>query len=399
MELLNRASWLTQRTIYDADRNLRKGVAPDETHSVPGPHRQGADRPAGPRPRASSTSGRCSLSQLAGDLLRVSVRVPGQRGVRRPDRRRGGPVGGAAAAAGAHRRRLRGDAGDVSCRGPGTTIGLTTPRASSLLADGHGGVVRRSASTWRSLHLEHVRRADTNSGRRPRDRSPGRPSGDERPGRVDLPAAALRQALPAVHPDSDGDDPTSTPGSGLGTPTRSWLGRAAAAQVVPARRGGGRGAVRRRADRPARRVRRGLGGGRASPPATRTGTGRTTPEDTGGDRWLDPSGGAGVWSSYALLAAVVVAVRRTPPTRWPAAAPGGAHGRGGGRRHDPDWPAGDGPGTGLQDAAGADRSRPTVGSLTGCPRCTARPAASTRRSATPAWSGTTTTWAARRPGC
>ena len=32
VELLNLASWLTQRTIYESDRNIRKGVALDETH-------------------------------------------------------------------------------------------------------------------------------------------------------------------------------------------------------------------------------------------------------------------------------------------------------------------------------------------------------------------------------
>ena len=72
MELLNLASWLTQRTIYDADRNLRKGVALDETHFL-------SQVPTGKVliDRLARDSRKFNVralfaSQLAGDLLRVS---------------------------------------------------------------------------------------------------------------------------------------------------------------------------------------------------------------------------------------------------------------------------------------------------------------------------------------
>ncbi|MHA6623928.1 ATP-binding protein [Pseudonocardia sichuanensis] len=72
VELLNLASWLTQRTIYDADRNLRKGVALDETHFL-------SQVPTGKVliDRLARDSRKFNVralfaSQLAGDLLRVS---------------------------------------------------------------------------------------------------------------------------------------------------------------------------------------------------------------------------------------------------------------------------------------------------------------------------------------
>ncbi len=111
VELLNLASWLTQRTIYTADRNLRKGVALDETHFLSqNPDRQGPHRPARPRlaqvqrPRAVRLPARRRPAAGAG------LRLAGQRRVRGPHRRRGGPGRRAAPAAGAHRGRLRGDA-------------------------------------------------------------------------------------------------------------------------------------------------------------------------------------------------------------------------------------------------------------------------------------------------
>lgn len=72
VELLNLASWLTQRTIYDADRNTRKGVALDETHFL-------SQVPTGKVliDRLARDSRKFNVramfaSQLAGDLLRVS---------------------------------------------------------------------------------------------------------------------------------------------------------------------------------------------------------------------------------------------------------------------------------------------------------------------------------------
>jgi hypothetical protein len=72
VELLNLASWLTQRTIYDADRNARKGVALDETHFL-------SQVPTGKVliDRLARDSRKFNVralfaSQLAGDLLRVS---------------------------------------------------------------------------------------------------------------------------------------------------------------------------------------------------------------------------------------------------------------------------------------------------------------------------------------
>ncbi len=72
VELLNLASWLTQRTIYEADRNQRKGVALDETHFL-------SQVPTGKVliDRLARDSRKFNVralfaSQLAGDLLRVS---------------------------------------------------------------------------------------------------------------------------------------------------------------------------------------------------------------------------------------------------------------------------------------------------------------------------------------
>jgi len=72
VELLNLASWLTQRTIYEADRNIRKGVALDETHFL-------SQVPTGKVliDRLARDSRKFNVralfaSQLAGDLLRVS---------------------------------------------------------------------------------------------------------------------------------------------------------------------------------------------------------------------------------------------------------------------------------------------------------------------------------------
>ena len=111
VELLNLASWLTQRTIYDADRNLRKGVALDETHFL-------SQVPTGKVliDRLARDSRKFNVralfaSQLAGDLLRVSGFASLVNAVFvGPDGRRAGPGGGTAAAARADGRRLRADA-------------------------------------------------------------------------------------------------------------------------------------------------------------------------------------------------------------------------------------------------------------------------------------------------
>jgi hypothetical protein len=71
VELLNLASWLTQRTIYTSDRNLRKGVALDETHflSQIATGKVLIDRLA--RDSRKFNVRALFASQLAGDLLRV----------------------------------------------------------------------------------------------------------------------------------------------------------------------------------------------------------------------------------------------------------------------------------------------------------------------------------------
>ena len=78
---------------------------------VPGAHRQGADRPAGPRLPQVQRARAVRLPAGRRPAAGVRLRVPGQRGVRRPHRRRRGADRGAAAAAGAHRGGLRAAAG------------------------------------------------------------------------------------------------------------------------------------------------------------------------------------------------------------------------------------------------------------------------------------------------
>jgi hypothetical protein len=162
VELLNLASWLTQRTIYEADRNLRKGVALDETHFL-------SQVPTGKVliDRLARDSRKFNVralfaSQLAGDLLRVSgfASLVNAVFVGRTD---------------------DGEAQDEALRllkvpigvGYEQMLGTLSPRPRHddrpddtprqfVFADGHGGV-EKVRIDLEGPHLEHVRAAlDTN---------------------------------------------------------------------------------------------------------------------------------------------------------------------------------------------------------------------------------------------
>lgn len=162
VELLNLASWLTQRTIYEADRNLRKGVALDETHFL-------SQVPTGKVliDRLARDSRKFNVralfaSQLAGDLLRVSgfASLVNAVFVGRTD---------------------DGEAQDEALRllkvptgvGYEQMLGTLSPRPRHddrpddtprqfVFADGHGGV-EKIRIDLEAPHLEHVRAAlDTN---------------------------------------------------------------------------------------------------------------------------------------------------------------------------------------------------------------------------------------------
>jgi hypothetical protein len=162
VELLNLASWLTQRTIYDADRNLRKGVALDETHFL-------SQVPTGKVliDRLARDSRKFNVralfaSQLAGDLLRVSgfASLVNAVFVGRTD------DGEAQSEA---LRLLRVPTGV----GYEQLLGTLSPRPRHddrpddtprqfIFADGHGGV-EKIRIDLEAPHLEHVRQAlDTN---------------------------------------------------------------------------------------------------------------------------------------------------------------------------------------------------------------------------------------------
>jgi hypothetical protein len=162
VELLNLASWLTQRTIYDADRNLRKGVALDETHFL-------SQVPTGKVliDRLARDSRKFNVralfaSQLAGDLLRVSgfASLVNAVFVGRTD------DGEAQAEA---LRLLKVPTGV----GYEQMLGTLSPRPRHddrpddtprqfIFADGHGGV-EKIRIDLEAPHLEHVREAlDTN---------------------------------------------------------------------------------------------------------------------------------------------------------------------------------------------------------------------------------------------
>jgi len=162
VELLNLASWLTQRTIYDADRNTRKGVALDETHFL-------SQVPTGKVliDRLARDSRKFNVralfaSQLAGDLLRVSgfASLVDAVFVGRTDD----------AQAQAEALRLLKVPTDV---GYEQMLGTLSPRPRHddrpddtprqfVFADGHGGV-EKIRIDLEAPHLQHVREAlDTN---------------------------------------------------------------------------------------------------------------------------------------------------------------------------------------------------------------------------------------------
>jgi AAA domain-containing protein len=162
VELLNLASWLTQRTIYDADRNLRKGVALDETHFL-------SQVPTGKVliDRLARDSRKFNVralfaSQLAGDLLRVSgfASLVNAVFVGRTDDEQ---------AQSEALRLLRVPTGV----GYEQMLGTLSPRPRHddrpddtprqfVFADGHGGV-EKIRIDLEAPHLEHVREAlDTN---------------------------------------------------------------------------------------------------------------------------------------------------------------------------------------------------------------------------------------------
>ncbi len=162
VELLNLASWLTQRTIYDADRNLRKGVALDETHFL-------SQVPTGKVliDRLARDSRKFNVralfaSQLAGDLLRVSGfaslvnavfvgRTDDEEAQRDALRLLKVPTGVG------YEQML----GTLSPRPRNDDRPDDTPRQ-FVFADGHGGV-EKIRIDLEAPHLEHVREAlDTN---------------------------------------------------------------------------------------------------------------------------------------------------------------------------------------------------------------------------------------------
>ncbi|TWF77671.1 AAA domain-containing protein [Pseudonocardia hierapolitana] len=162
VELLNLASWLTQRTIYDADRNLRKGVALDETHFL-------SQVPTGKVliDRLARDSRKFNVralfaSQLAGDLLRVSGfaslvnavfvgRTDDEEAQRDALRLLKVPTGVG------YEQML----GTLSPRPRNDDRPDDTPRQ-FIFADGHGGV-EKIRIDLEAPHLEHVREAlDTN---------------------------------------------------------------------------------------------------------------------------------------------------------------------------------------------------------------------------------------------
>ncbi|GEL19998.1 ATP-binding protein [Pseudonocardia asaccharolytica] len=205
VELLNLASWLTQRTIYDADRNLRKGVALDETHFL-------SQVPTGKVliDRLARDSRKFNVralfaSQLAGDLLRVSgfASLVNAVFVGRTDDEE----------AQAEALRLLKVPTGV---GYEQLLGTLSPRPRHddrpddtprqfVFADGHGGV-EKIRIDLEAPHLEHVREAlDTNpDARRVSARGlPGTTAGAAEVRAPDEPAAALGPGDVELDGDSD----------------------------------------------------------------------------------------------------------------------------------------------------------------------------------------------------
>ena len=394
VELLNLASWLTQRTIYDADRNLRKGVALDETHFL-------SQVPTGKVliDRLARDSRKFNVralfaSQLAGDLLRVSgfASLVNAVFVGRTDDEE---------AQAEALRLLRVPTGV----GYEQMLGTLSPRPRHddrpddtprqfVFADGHGGV-EKIRIDLEAPHLDHVREAlDTNpdANRIAVQRDPGGAAALRAPGR----------ARPA--------------GRGAGERTE------AARRAVRARNGAGHGpplpaadgrAARRRGARPLRRPRR--PGGRRRTVGQRRERQRITARPAAGPPGADRvPGGRAVTErparscrSLVLAAAVLVAVLvRSLRARRPAAARsgrggsvallivtglvGGVGAASGRRRSRRAWSA-------RSRRSRTGRGRGSSGRWTRRPWAPVSRAASTTRSATPAWSGTTTTSAAPAP--
>ena len=246
VELLNLASWLTQRTIYDADRNLRKGVALDETHFL-------SQVPTGKVliDRLARDSRKFNVralfaSQLAGDLLRVSgfASLVNAVFVGRTDDERG-PGRGAAAAAGADRGRLRADAGHA--------VAAAAARRPA----------RRHAAAVRVRRRARRRREDPH---RPRGAAPGPRARGARhePGRQpDRRARRTRAGGGAAGPGRA--RPAGRGGSTSAPRPRAARSARATVPGTPPPLAAGRGrAARRRGPRPVRRPRR--PGGRRRPP-------------------------------------------------------------------------------------------------------------------------------------
>jgi len=214
VELLNLASWLTQRTIYDADRNIRKGVALDETHFL-------SQVPTGKVliDRLARDSRKFNVralfaSQLAGDLLRVSGfaslvnavfvgRTDDEEAQTEALRLLRVPTGVG------YEQML----GTLSPRPRHDDRPDDTPRQ-FVFADGHGGV-EKIRIDLEAPHLDHVREAlDTNpDANRVAVRGVPLPSGDA--GRAPdepRPVGARHVVVPAGGIDLDDDtDPAQLP--------------------------------------------------------------------------------------------------------------------------------------------------------------------------------------------
>ncbi|HLU58752.1 MAG TPA: ATP-binding protein [Pseudonocardia sp.] len=234
VELLNLASWLTQRTIYDADRNLRKGVALDETHFL-------SQVPTGKVliDRLARDSRKFNVralfaSQLAGDLLRVSGfaslvnavfvgRTDDEEAQRDALRLLKVPTGVG------YEQML----GTLSPRPRDDDRPDDTPRQ-FIFADGHGGV-EKIRIDLEAPHLEHVRQAlDTNPdanrisvrGTPAVTAPPVRPPAEPAPAR---PAVLGRVAAPTIDLGDDLDEPELDAPDG---------GALEAARPAPIRNGG-----------------------------------------------------------------------------------------------------------------------------------------------------------------
>ncbi|MDL5155044.1 ATP-binding protein [Actinomycetospora termitidis] len=208
VELLNLASWLTQRTVYTADRDLRKGVALDETHFL-------SQIPTGKVliDRLARDSRKFNVralfaSQLAGDLLRV----PGFASL--VDAVFVGRTDDAEAQAEALRLlRVPTDVGYEEMLGtlsPRPTASQQDDRPDDtprqfVFSDGHGGVEKIRVDL-EGAHLEHLRGAlDTNPDAQ-RAHLPPAPAGPAPRTPAARTSAEDRPAPPEPPAESDVDD-------------------------------------------------------------------------------------------------------------------------------------------------------------------------------------------------